>query len=176
VYSSVSHARCGSSECIVQYFPLLMNDFLTEAVAVRRSVSYIVRSKRAGSDSLLAGVQQAVWSVNPNLPLARVRTLQEIYDQSLARSRRAHASWACAWPWAPAHIHSAAAGPIAWFGFAGHRRGYRCRGGTRIDTAAREPALSSQPPRSIGLRVGICGDDYRRIGGLLLTRLARNAN
>jgi putative ABC transport system permease protein len=31
-------------------------------------------------------VRQAVWSVNPNLPLARVRTLQEIYDQSLART------------------------------------------------------------------------------------------
>ena len=31
-------------------------------------------------------MRQAVWSVNPNLPLARVRTLQEIYDQSLART------------------------------------------------------------------------------------------
>ena len=29
---------------------------------------------------------QAVWSVNPNLPLASVRTLQEVYDRSLART------------------------------------------------------------------------------------------
>jgi predicted permease len=68
------------------YFPLLMNDFEGDAVAVRRSVSYIVRSKRAGSQTLLADVRQAVWSMNPNLPLANVRTLQEIYDKSLART------------------------------------------------------------------------------------------
>jgi putative ABC transport system permease protein len=29
---------------------------------------------------------QAVWSINPNLPLASVRTLQDIYDASLART------------------------------------------------------------------------------------------
>ena len=68
------------------YFPLLMNDFEGDAVAVRRSVSYIVRSKRAQSQTLLADVRQAVWSMNPNLPLANVRTLQEIYDKSLART------------------------------------------------------------------------------------------
>jgi predicted permease len=68
------------------YFPLLMNDFEGDAVAVRRSVSYIVRSKHAESQSLLADVRQAVWSMNPNLPLANVRTLQEIYDKSLART------------------------------------------------------------------------------------------
>jgi predicted permease len=68
------------------YFPLLMNDFEGDAVAVRRSVSYIVRSKRAESQSLLADVRHAVWSMNPNLPLANVRSLQEIYDKSLART------------------------------------------------------------------------------------------
>jgi len=68
------------------YFPLLMNEFEGDTVAVRRSVSYIVRSKRAQSESLLADVRQAVWSMNPNLPLANVRTLQEIYDRSLART------------------------------------------------------------------------------------------
>jgi hypothetical protein len=68
------------------YFPLLMNDFEGEAVAEVRTVSYIVRSPLAGAQTLFAGVRQAVWSVNPNLPLADVRTLQEIYDKSLART------------------------------------------------------------------------------------------
>ena len=68
------------------YFPLLMNDFEGDSVAVQRTVSYIVRSRRAGSQSLLAGVRQAVWSISPNLPLANVRTLQEIFDKSLART------------------------------------------------------------------------------------------
>jgi ABC-type lipoprotein release transport system permease subunit len=62
-----------------------MNDFEGDAVAVRRSLSYIVRTNRAQSQTLLADVRQAVWSTNPNLPLANVRTLQEIYDKSLAR-------------------------------------------------------------------------------------------
>jgi predicted permease len=70
----------------IAYYPLLMNDFEGKPVAVRRSVSYVVRSKRAGSQSLLAAVQQAVWSMNASLPLANVRTLQEIYDKSLART------------------------------------------------------------------------------------------
>jgi predicted permease len=68
------------------YFPLLMNDFEGDAVAVQRTVSYIVRSKRAGSQGLLTDVRQAVWSMNPNLPLANVRTVQEIYDKLLTRT------------------------------------------------------------------------------------------
>jgi putative ABC transport system permease protein len=68
------------------YYPLLMNDFLDNKVYVQRAVSYIVRSRRAGSQSLLTDVQQAVWSLNGSLPLASVRTLQEIYNKSMART------------------------------------------------------------------------------------------
>jgi ABC-type antimicrobial peptide transport system permease subunit len=35
---------------------------------------------------LLADVQQAVWSLNRSLPLAAERTLEDIYDKSLART------------------------------------------------------------------------------------------
>jgi ABC-type antimicrobial peptide transport system permease subunit len=34
----------------------------------------------------LSHVQQAVWRVNPNLPLARVRTLQQAYNESMAQT------------------------------------------------------------------------------------------
>jgi predicted permease len=70
----------------VAYYPLLMNDFGGNRSAVRRTVSYIVRSKRAVSQSLLLDVQRAVWSLNASLPLGNVRTLEEIYDKSLART------------------------------------------------------------------------------------------
>jgi predicted permease len=70
----------------VAYYPLLMNEFEGNAVAVRRTVYFAMRSKRAGSQTLLTDLQRAVWSLNANLPLARVRTLQEIYDKSLART------------------------------------------------------------------------------------------
>jgi ABC-type antimicrobial peptide transport system permease subunit len=49
-------------------------------------MSYVVRSNRAGSPGFVRELEQAVWSVNSNLPLAGVRTLQDIYEASLART------------------------------------------------------------------------------------------
>lgn len=51
-----------------------------------RSVGFAIRSNRAGTEAFLNQVQQAVWSVNPNLPTASPRTMQEIYSKSLART------------------------------------------------------------------------------------------
>ena len=51
-----------------------------------RAVTFVVRSDRAGTEAFLSEIQQAVWSVNSSLPLAAVRTMQEIYSQSLART------------------------------------------------------------------------------------------
>ena len=68
------------------YYPLLMNNFEGKPFMVRRSIFYVVRSKRAGSRSFLADVQQAVWSLNGTLPLGNVSTLEEIYNKSLART------------------------------------------------------------------------------------------
>jgi predicted permease len=51
-----------------------------------RRVSVAIRTERAGTESLLNQVRQAVWSVSANLPLAQVRTLDAVYDQSMART------------------------------------------------------------------------------------------
>jgi predicted permease len=51
-----------------------------------RAATFAVRSDRAGTEAFLSEIQQAVWSVNPSLPLASVETMQEIYNQSLART------------------------------------------------------------------------------------------
>ena len=51
-----------------------------------RSATFIVRSDRAGTESFLNELRQAVWSVNANLPVASMRTMQDIYSQSLART------------------------------------------------------------------------------------------
>ena len=53
---------------------------------VPRSVTFAVRSDRAGTDDLAMRISQAVWAVNPNLPLARVQTLAEVYGQSMSRT------------------------------------------------------------------------------------------
>jgi predicted permease len=47
---------------------------------------FVVRSERAGTPALLRDVEQAVWSVNGNLPLGSVVTLGEVYDRSMART------------------------------------------------------------------------------------------
>jgi putative ABC transport system permease protein len=56
-------------------------------IFVQRSLAYVIRSSRLKDAGFLGEVQQAVWSVNPNLPLARVRTMQQIYDESMAQTQ-----------------------------------------------------------------------------------------
>lgn len=51
-----------------------------------RSVAFVIRSKRAGTESFISEVQHSVWSVNADLPVAAPRTMQEIYSKSLART------------------------------------------------------------------------------------------
>jgi len=68
------------------YWPLILNRFESEDVSVRREVALAIRSTLAGSERFLAKVREAVWSVNPNLPLADVHTLEYYYGRSLART------------------------------------------------------------------------------------------
>jgi hypothetical protein len=70
----------------IAFFPMLMNHFEGDEFQVRRTMSYVIRSPRAGSNGFANEVGRAVWSVNPNLPLAGVRTLQEVVSASMART------------------------------------------------------------------------------------------
>ncbi|MCU1236171.1 MAG: Multidrug transporter substrate-binding protein, partial [Candidatus Solibacter sp.] len=67
-------------------FPLLMDHFGSGEEFVQRGVRIVIRSKRTGSQGFIDEVSRAVWSVNPSLPLANVRTLDEIYRKSMART------------------------------------------------------------------------------------------
>lgn len=51
-----------------------------------RDATFLIRSRRAGSESFLREIQAGVWSVNANLPLAQIRTLADAYRRSLART------------------------------------------------------------------------------------------
>jgi predicted permease len=72
----------------IVYWPAMRKDPYTSkpTIDAPRFVTFAIRSERAGTESFLSQVQQAVWSVNGNLPLASVSTMQEIYSQSLART------------------------------------------------------------------------------------------
>jgi predicted permease len=51
-----------------------------------RTMAYAVRSTRVGAPGFSRELAQAVWAVNPNLPLAAVQTLEEIQAVSMART------------------------------------------------------------------------------------------
>ena len=68
------------------YWPALKDHFGDEAVSVTRFAVFLVRTKRAATESFLNEARQAIWSVDANLPVFRVRTLKDLYDQSMART------------------------------------------------------------------------------------------
>jgi predicted permease len=68
------------------YWPLLVKDFWTSPLFVDRYQAFVVRASRVQSPGFLRELQQAVWSVNPNLPLANTRTLVEIRAESMAQT------------------------------------------------------------------------------------------
>jgi len=70
----------------VVYLPMIVADFHGEAIRVPRTMAYVIRSPRVGTPALMDEVRSAVWSVDPDLPLAEVQTLEEILRRSLART------------------------------------------------------------------------------------------
>jgi predicted permease len=71
----------------IVYWPSLgENIYGPSPVNAIRTVTFVIRSERAGTESFLNQVREAVWSVNSNLPVASVRTMQEVYGESLART------------------------------------------------------------------------------------------
>jgi predicted permease len=68
------------------YWPLMMDRFESDDSMSMRNINYVLRSSRTGSESFLNEVRQAVWSMNPNLPLAEVHALDFYYKRSMART------------------------------------------------------------------------------------------
>jgi predicted permease len=64
----------------IVYWPMLSPSY------GRNTFAYVVRSARVGTPGFLGELQQAVWSVNPNLPLAGVQTLDRILAESMAQT------------------------------------------------------------------------------------------
>jgi hypothetical protein len=68
------------------YWPALMSKFEGQPTRVSRGITLAVRSSRAGSQLFVKEVQQAVWSVDGDLPFADVHTLGYYYTKSMART------------------------------------------------------------------------------------------
>jgi putative ABC transport system permease protein len=72
----------------VAFWPMMMMQFegAQDGNFVARTMAYAIRSPRTGAAAFTAEVSRAVWAVNPNLPLASVRTLDEVVGASMART------------------------------------------------------------------------------------------
>jgi len=64
----------------IVYWPMLSANYRW------RTMAFAVRSTRVGRSSFLGELEQAVWSVDRNLPLADVQTLEEIQARSMAQT------------------------------------------------------------------------------------------
>jgi len=71
---------------IVYWPPMMQYLFGAKTPETMRTETFVIRSDRAGTETFLNEVREAVWSVNSNLPLASVRTMQEVYGKSVART------------------------------------------------------------------------------------------
>jgi predicted permease len=70
----------------IVYWPLLLKNFEAASEIAIRGVAYVIRTPRAGSLRLRQELRAAVESVNATLPVADVKTLESVYERSLART------------------------------------------------------------------------------------------
>jgi predicted permease len=71
---------------LIVYWPFLMDQFWGEDHFVQRNMAYAIRTNRLNAPGFLKEIQNAVWSVNASVPLANVRTLNEIRAESMAQT------------------------------------------------------------------------------------------
>jgi predicted permease len=76
VVDNVRHDGVDRPAPSVVYWPLRGHSTLT----------YLVRTSRAGTESLSNELRQAVWNVNASMPITEVRTMKAVYDRSMART------------------------------------------------------------------------------------------
>jgi len=86
VVSNVYYDGMNKEAAKTAYWPILMANFEGDKIRAARNLSFVLRTPRAGTESLMQDVRAAVWSVDPNLPVADVRTEDYYYRASLART------------------------------------------------------------------------------------------
>ena len=70
----------------IMYWPCMVKTFFGGQPFAQRNLTYIVRSPRTGDPGFLDEVRRAVRSVDSGLPLARVRTVEQIAATSMAQT------------------------------------------------------------------------------------------
>jgi ABC-type antimicrobial peptide transport system permease subunit len=69
----------------IVYWPARQQQMITGPL-VPRSMAFVLRSRRTSTESFIRDIRQVVSAVNPDVPLSQVRSLREVYDQSMMRT------------------------------------------------------------------------------------------
>lgn len=86
VVGSIHDDGLGQETVPTIFWPAKMPIFWGSEPWIERSLSFVVRSGRAGDPGFLREIQSAVWELSPNLPLAGPQTMDEVVQRSLART------------------------------------------------------------------------------------------
>jgi predicted permease len=90
VVADVLDDGLGQEPPLMVYWPQVTLAFWTgttlEDVQTWRSMSYAIRSPRVGTTGFLQEVRDAVWEINPNLPVRNLSSLRELMAHSIART------------------------------------------------------------------------------------------
>jgi predicted lysophospholipase L1 biosynthesis ABC-type transport system permease subunit len=73
----------------IVYWPVLRISLTKEVkpeIYASPAVTFVVRSERSGSAGFFSELERAVWSVNANLPVASMETMQDLYNRSLEKT------------------------------------------------------------------------------------------
>ena len=153
---------------IVYWPPLMRFLFGNKELDVQRTMTFIARTRRAGSQSLIREMQQAVWSVEPNLPVASVRTMQDIYGASLSRTSFTLSMLGIA------AVMALTLGIIGIYGVISYAVSQRRREiGIRLALGAQQRELKQMFVRS-GLMLAAIGAGFGLIAALALTRFMKS--
>ncbi len=86
VVQNVHTTGVGETAPTVIYWPLIVEELWGTGVLTMRDLRHAIRTSRPDPASILPEVREAVWRVNPNLPLAEILTLEDILANSMART------------------------------------------------------------------------------------------
>jgi predicted permease len=68
------------------YWPVMVEKLWAPGLRVQRNLTFVIRTDRAKSTTLVKEVQQAVWSVSASLPVANFRPMTDIMSASMAQT------------------------------------------------------------------------------------------
>jgi predicted permease len=86
VVQNVQHDGLNEMAPSSVYFPVLTENMLNEPVVGTSSVVFAIRSVRAGAPGFVDEIRAAVQSVSASVPVARERTMRDLYAASLSRT------------------------------------------------------------------------------------------